>query len=84
VIQEIAGPNIVLVDTGAAVARQLQRRIYSDLAGHKELCSVGQNRLSSSPLAQFFTSGNAEYASLIISTLWGEGATVTQLPRQYI
>jgi glutamate racemase len=83
-IQEIVGPNIVLVDTGVAVARQLQRRIYSELSDHKELCSISQGRLSTSPTAQFFTSGDPVYASRIISTLWGESVIVTQLPRQYM
>jgi glutamate racemase len=84
IIQKIAGPNIVLVDTGAAVARQLQRRIHCGMAEQKEHCIVGEDKISNSLPAQFFTSGNPEYASRIISTLWGESVTATQLPLQYL
>jgi glutamate racemase len=83
-IQEIVGANIVLVDTGAAVARQLQRRIYGGQADRKESLIVSENKLATPPPAQFFTSGDPVYASRIISTLWGEIVIVTQLPPQYM
>jgi glutamate racemase len=83
-IQEIVGNNIVLVDTGAAVARQLQRRIHGELTAYKEPSIPGQCRLSNNSPAQFFTSGDPVYASKIISTLWVESVIVTRLPRQYI
>jgi glutamate racemase len=83
-IQEIAGANIVLIETGAAVARQLQRRIYSDPAGQMKHSTIGQDKLPSSPPAQFFTSGEPVYASRIISTLWGESVIVDQLPGQFM
>ncbi len=82
-IQETVGNNIVLVDTGAAVARQLQRRLYNELEDREESHSVARSKLTTSSPAQFFTSGDSAYASRIISALWGDSVIVTQLPSQY-
>jgi glutamate racemase len=69
-IREMVGANITLVDTGEAVARQLQRHLRtSPLA-----------RISEGVSAQFFTSGDATQASRIISVLWGEDVVAQALP----
>jgi glutamate racemase len=72
-ISETVGTNITLVDTGAAVARHLQRRMQTELPG----------RTSGEASAQFFTSGNAAQATRIMSVLWGSTVSATQLPTQY-
>ncbi|NIL20264.1 glutamate racemase [Pseudomonas sp. AN3A02] len=53
-------PTIILIDTGAAVARQLQR-----LLNDRELLSTG----SPQP-AKFWTSGDPEHFRNILPTLW--------------
>ena len=70
-ISEVVGSNIALVDTGAAVARQLQRRIQSELPA----------RASGTTSAEFFTSGDATHASRIMSVLWGENVEVKLMPQ---
>ncbi|MDO8312576.1 MAG: glutamate racemase [Sideroxyarcus sp.] len=78
-IREVVGANITLVDTGAAVARQLQRRMQTELPArktpvHPELIEGWTD------FAQFFTSGDAVQASRIMSVLWGEAVTAQELP----
>ncbi len=72
-IAEVAGPGIVLVDTGAAVARQLHRRIQAELPA----------RVSGDASAQFFTSGDAAQASRVMSVLWGSAVVAQQLPLEF-
>lgn len=70
-ITEVVGDAITLVDTGAAVAQQLHRRIRSELPA----------RLPGMvPSAQFWTSGDAGQSSRIMSVLWGEDIVVQRLP----
>jgi len=73
-IREVVGANITLVDTGAAVARQLQRRIQAELPA----------RASGAATAQFFSSGDATHASRIMSVLWGESVIVQPLPHEFL
>ncbi len=74
-IADVAGPGVTLVDTGAAVARQLQRRI------HEELPSSA----SPGPAAsRFFTSGDAALASRIMSSLCLEEVSARQLPGGFL
>jgi len=73
-IREVVGANITLVDTGAAVARQLQRRIHTELP----------HRLHGEASEQFFTSGDVEQASRIMPLLWGEDVAVRQLPQTFL
>ena len=73
-IRAVVGSNITLVDTGAAVARQLQRRIHTELP----------HRLQGEASAQFFTSGDVEQASRIMPLLWGENVAVRQLPQTFL
>jgi glutamate racemase len=67
VIAELAGPEIVIVDTGAAVARELRRRLEeADL-----LCAdvrVGRE--------SFWASGNLATAAAVVRVLWNNDADV--------
>lgn len=73
-IRDVAGDSVVLVDTGAAVARQLQYRIQTELP----------QRVTGDSSAQFFSSGDAGQASRIMSALWGETVSAKRLPREFI
>lgn len=73
-ITEVAGPDIVLVDTGEAVARQLQRRMQSELPARASGAFTA---------SQFFTSGDETLASRIISMLWGEVVTAQRLSHEF-
>ena len=73
-IADVVGREIALVDTGAAVARQLQRRIQTELP----------SRLPSIAAAEFFTSGDAAQASRIMSKLWDKKVEVQQLPPEFL
>ena len=73
-IREVVGADIALVDTGEAVARQVQRRIQIELP----------HRLSAGAKVEFFTSGDTESASTIISGLWGEAVSAMQLPQEFL
>lgn len=72
-IRDTAGANITLVDTGAAVARQLQRRIQAELPERK----------AGGAAAQFFTSGDAAQGSRIMSVLWGDAVEARRLPQEF-
>jgi glutamate racemase len=74
-IAEIAGPTVALVDTGEAVARQLQRRIQEELPAR-----------TSRGLAEslFFTSGDAAHASRIMSNLCRHEVIAQGLPGMFL
>lgn len=72
-ICDTAGENITLVDTGAAVARQLQRRIREELPERK----------AGGASVQFFTSDDAAQASRIMSVLWGNAVEARRLPQEF-
>lgn len=74
IIAEVVGAEIALVDTGAAVARQLQRRLQSELPG----------RTTGSADVSFFTSGDAEKSALVMSLLWGGQFAVERLPEDFV
>jgi len=74
-ISEIVGPDIVLVDTGAAVARQLHSRIQAELPARTPVIAAD---------AQFWTSGDAMQASSIMSVLWNETVAVRRLPQEFL
>lgn len=73
-IRDVVGVDVTLVDTGEAVARQVQRRIQIELP----------YRSSGMAGVEFFTSGDAEQASRIMSVLWGEAVSASQLPQEFI
>lgn len=74
-IREVVGEGIALVDTGAAVARELKRRVQAELP---ELPPSGVSGTDT-----FYTSGEAERASRIMSLLWGKDVTVQALPNEF-
>jgi len=79
----MVGDGIALVDTGAAVARQLQRRIQTELPA-RQTSAHPEPVEGRTPSAQFFTSGDPEQASRIISVLWRESVVVTSLPPEFL
>ncbi len=86
-ITEVVGDTITLVDTGAAVARQLRSRIQSELPAREHIVRpelFGVARAGQNDYAQFWTSGDATHASRIISILWGEKIEAQQLPQPFL
>jgi len=83
-IREVVGNDIVLVDTGAAVARQLQRRMRSELPTRARQLNIVQEKSGGDIRAQFFTSGEPVQAARIMSVLWGESVAVDLLPVQFL
>jgi glutamate racemase len=81
-IHEVVGENITLIDTGAAVARELKRRIELELSDPVSLLRT-TTATASPGTAQFFTSGDSEQASRIMSALWHEPVTAQELPREF-
>lgn len=70
-IQEITGNGIQIIDTGLAVARQLNRRLAAaDL--HKPGVQPGIER--------FWSSGPAAPTTQLISRLWGKPCKIEALP----
>lgn len=69
-ISEIAGSHVTLVDTGAAVARQLQRRLQKELP----------QRTPTPGSTEFWASGNIQRVAHTISVLWGAPVTIQCLP----
>ncbi len=79
-IREVAGENITLVDTGEAVARHLQRRLLTELPAR----SGPSTSSGRTVFEQFFTSGDAEHASHIMSALWDNPVEARQLPTEFL
>jgi glutamate racemase len=69
VITEIVGKEVILIDTGAAVACQLQYRLTEEAIQSK------RNQIAS---VRFWTNSDAINAKQIISQLWGGNADVNQ------
>lgn len=65
-IRDVTHNRVALIDTGAAVARQLERRLLAELPESKP----------GDGTAHFFTSGDAVSASRIMSKLWGSKVEV--------
>ena len=70
-VQSIAGPDITIIDTGEAVARQVGR-VLSQY--HLE------NTEREKGLELFHTSGEAGEAGPVIKKLWGGNPKVTHTP----
>lgn len=90
-IAEVVGPDIVLVDTGAAVARQLHSRIQAELPARKapvrpDLSTSlrAKGLVEGCVDAQFWTSGDAVQASRIMSVLWGDDVAAQRLPQPFL
>lgn len=72
-IEQEAGVGVTIIDTGAAVARQLQRR----------LAELGLLKRSGGG-EYFWTSGEVMQAEAVISRLWGVPVTVARLPEKVV
>lgn len=70
-IAEIAGEGVTLIDSGAAVARQLQRKLAEG-----DLLADGGSQAE----LRFWTSGDPAESGRVISALLGQVVTVRQLP----
>jgi glutamate racemase len=80
-ITEVVGDGITLVDTGAAVARHLHRRLHTELPMRKNSgCEVPDDTLATT---QFFTSGDVLQASQIMTQLWGKAVAAQRLPQKF-
>ncbi len=71
IISEVAGPNVTLIETGAAVARQLGRVLKERNLSATE---------GSAPLERFWTSGDLNTSTRVISALLGREVEVEKLP----
>jgi glutamate racemase len=71
VISEIAGPAVSLIDTGAAVARQLARVLREKSLEASEVAKSEQ---------RFWTSGDSATSERVISALLGYKVRVEKLP----
>ena len=81
-ITKVVGEEVTLVDTGAAVARQLLTRIQVELAARN--VPVRSEFDQGGADAQFWTSGNATQASRIMSILWGKQVEAQTLPEPFL
>ena len=63
IISEIVGPEVVVVDAGMAVAKELKRRLQAEGLDSE---SKQKGKIS------FFTSGNTEDQQVLLSRYWGE------------
>lgn len=71
-IEQIVGPDIVLIDTGAAVANHLQNRLF-------ELDVLAKVKTpNTNPIADvtFWTNSEAANAKQVITQLWGSSANM--------
>jgi glutamate racemase len=91
-IREVVGPEVILIDTGEAVARQLQRRIATELPERKsqDRPSTGsggcptKSSMGRTDATRFFTSGDAARASRIMSMLWSKEVAALRLPQDFL
>ena len=84
-IRDVVGGGITLVDTGQAVARQLQCRIQTELATRAKFAhpAISSGRAGLDGSAQFFSSGDAALASRIMSVLCGDTVVVQSIPLEF-
>lgn len=88
-IEQVAGPDVTLIDTGAAVAKHLQQRLLALdlLLDHEQLVQVptwenkelswkNQEPFRKSKV-QFWTNSEANNAKQVISQLWGQSAEIS-------
>lgn len=70
VIEQVVGPDVALIDTGAAVAKQLMRQLEENglLSKNTKYAEV-----------QFWTNSEVENAKQVIEALWGISADVSTL-----
>lgn len=70
-IEEIAGPHVPVVDTGSAVAKEVQRRL-TETGLLNDGASAGWER--------FYTSGDPDQMRHVVDALWHRRAAVAELP----
>ena len=70
IIQQVAGPEVDVIDPATAVARELRRRL--DVAGLL-------NRDTDGGTERFWTTGSVEVVGPIVRQLWGANAEVAAL-----
>lgn len=70
-IEELVGVEVVLIDTGAAVARQVQKRL-----AQQDLLTSAQRHGQ----VRFWTNSDSADAEQVIAKLWGSRVGVTLLP----
>ncbi|GAB1234003.1 glutamate racemase [Ferrigenium sp. UT5] len=75
-IREVVDDGITLIDTGAAVARELKRRVEGELPPRVTQGGIGGET--------FFTSGDEAHATRIMSALWGGAVVVESLPDEFL
>jgi glutamate racemase len=66
VIEELVGPDVRLIDTGEAVARQVARR----------LPAAASRAEAAAPIERFWSTGDLVAARRIVSQLWGRSVAV--------
>ncbi len=71
-LAEIAGPEVALIDTGAAVARHLAQTLAA--RGLEAPRRLGEER--------FWTSGEVTMAEAVMGRLWGRRVVVDALPEE--
>jgi glutamate racemase len=70
-IREVAGPGVAIIETGAAVSRQLARVLTEqDLLAHG----------GRSGTTDFWTSGDPAHLDRVIGRLWPQGGAIRPLP----
>jgi len=74
IIEIVAGPNVTVIDTGAAVAKQVKAKLQ-DIGFASSGGRVGA--------ARFYTSGDPIEAAPVFHALWQEDADVLALPAGY-
>lgn len=73
-IADAVGPQVALIDTGAAVARQVERVLRGQGL---------ENGNGPAGTEQFWTSGELELARRVVPTLWGYPVSVAPLPIEF-
>jgi glutamate racemase len=73
-IQQIVGPGVTLIDTGEAVARQLQHRLIA----LNLLALNSQEQIPASSVA-FYTNSTTAYAHQVINQLWGRTTNISRV-----
>jgi glutamate racemase len=69
VIAEVVGPDVRLIDTGEAVARQVVRRLRAEA------------QTTRAPSERFWSTGDLDAARRITAKLWGRPVSVSMLAR---
>ena len=80
-IQEIAGPQVQVIDPAPAVALQLQRRLKT--VGLLKTQDFETGGVPVKGQTVFWTSGSPVQASAIMSALWGQAVQAQALPVAY-